>query len=136
MQTNFKEYLEKKNAQKAIEKMVKKYKDKSIVLYGAGFFASEIVRNYDLSKLNIQGIADIKFQDDYEGDFYGYKKIGAYDLLEMDFDVLLITTYDDEPIKEFLKEDLFQGEDQNFKLDTLIRMNLIEYIKHVFNEGE
>lgn len=135
MQTDFKEYLEKKKAQKIIDKAAKKYKNKSVVLYGAGFFASDIVRNYDLSKLNILGVADMKFQDDNEGDFYGFKKIGSYDLLEMDFDAVLITTYDDEAVKEFLIEDLFQGENKKIKIDTLVKMNLIEYIKHVFSES-
>jgi len=131
MRTDFKEYLEKKKAQKAIDKVAKKYKDKKVVLYGAGFFASDLLRNYDLSKLNIIAVADMKFQDDTEGDYYGYKKVGPYDLLEMDFDLLLITTWDDEPVKDFFADDLFEGEEVNFKVQTLIRMNLWDYIKQI-----
>ena len=131
MRTDFKEYLEKKKAQKAIDKVAKKYKDKKVVLYGAGFFASDLLRNYDLSKLNIIAVADMKFQDDTEGDYYGYKKVGPYDLLEMDFELLLITTWDDEPVKDFFADDLFEGEEVNFKVQTLIRMNLWDYIKQI-----
>lgn len=133
MRTDFKDYLEKKKAQKVIDKFAKKYKDKKVVLYGAGFFANDLLRNYDLSKLNIIAVADMKFQDNLEGDYYGYKKAGPYDLLEMDFDLLLITTYDDEPVKEFLNDDLLEGEDVKFKVKTFIRMSLFDYIKQVIS---
>jgi len=134
MKTNFKDYLERKKAQKAIDKFAKKYKDKKVVLYGAGYFASDLLRNYDFSKLNIIAVADMKFQDDTEGDFYGYKKIGPYDILETAFDILLITTYDDEPVKDFLNDDLLEGEEKTFQIKTLIKMSLWEYIKQIINE--
>jgi hypothetical protein len=135
MKTNFKDYLEKKKAQKLIDKIANQYKDKKIILYGAGLFAGDLLRNYDISKLNIIGVADIKFQDNYEGDFYGYTKLGSYDLLETDFDLLLITTYDDTYVKKFLKNNLLQGEDIKFKIKTLVKLNLFEYIKEVIKGG-
>lgn len=131
MKTNFKEYLEKKKAQKLIDEIASKYEDKKVVLYGAGLFAGELFRNYDFSKLNIIGVADKKFQDNYEGDFYGYPKLGPDDLLETDFDLLLITTYDDTYIKDFLKNDLFSAEEKIFEIKTLVRLNLFEYIKEL-----
>ena len=110
MRTNFKEYLEKKKAQTVIDETAEKYKDKKIILYGADLFTGDLFRNYDLSKLNILGVADKTFQDHLDGDYYGYKKFGPYDLLETDFDLLLITAYDDTEIKEYFKKDLLQGE--------------------------
>lgn len=133
MKTNFKEYLEKKKAQSVIDKIAEKYKDKKIILYGAGIFSEDLFRNYDFSKLDILGIADRDFKDHLEGDFCGYNKIGVYDLLEMDFDLLLITAYDDTDIKDFLKNDLLQGEDVNFKVKTLIKLNIFEYTKELLN---
>lgn len=132
MKTNFKEYLAKKKAQKAIDKIAKQYEGKSIILYGAGLFAGDLLRNYDISKLNVIGVADLKFQGNYEGDYYGYKKFGPEDLLETEFDLLLITVYDEKPIKDYLKRDLFQGEDLRFELKSLISLNIFEYIKGVF----
>lgn len=128
MRTNFKAYLEKKKAQKIIDKIAKKYQDKKVVLYGAGFFASDLLRNYDFSKLNVIAVADMKFKNDSKGEFYGYKKVTPEELLEMDFDLLLITTYDDKPVKDYLKNELLQGEDVKFKVLALIKMNLLEYI--------
>ena len=131
MKTNFKDYLEKKKAQNTIDKFAKQFDNKKVILYGAGLFSGELLRNYDFSKLNIIGVADKKFQDNCEGDFYGYKKFGPYDLLETDFDLLLITTYDDTYIKDYFSRDLLQGENVKFKIKTLIQLNLFEYIKEV-----
>lgn len=128
MQTNFKEYLAKKKTQKQIDKIAKQYENKKIILYGAGLFAGDLLRNYDFSKLNIIGVADKKFQDNCEGEFYDYKKFGPYDLLENDFDLLLITTYDDTYIKDYFENDLLQGENISFEIKTLIRMNFFEYL--------
>lgn len=132
MKTDFKDYLKKKKAQKKIDEIAKQYKDKKIVLYGAGLFASELIRNYDFSSLNIIGVADKKFQDNFDGDFYGYTKFSPYDLLETEFDLILITTYDDTDIKKFLKNELLQGENITYEIKTLIGLNLFEYIKGVF----
>lgn len=129
MKTNFKDYLKKKNTQKAIDKIALQHGYKKIVLYGAGLFAGELFRNYDFSHLNIVGIADKKFEKEFEGDFYGYPKFAPQDLLENDFDLLLITTYDDTYIKDYLKNDLLQGEDTKFAIKTLIKMNFFEYVK-------
>lgn len=133
MKTNFKEYLEKKKAQCAIDKISKEFGYKQIVLYGADLFTGDLVRNYDLSKLNIIGVADESFRKDSEGDYYGYQKFAPEDLLETDFDLLLITAYDDIEIKKYLKKDLFQGEEVKFQIKSLIRLNLFEYIKEVLN---
>lgn len=129
MKTNFSEYFAKKDAQTLIDKFAKKCERKSVILYGAGLFAGELIRHYDFSGLNIIGVADIKFTHDHVGDYYGYKKFSPEDLLETDFDLLLITTYDDTYIKHFLFDELFQDKDIKFKVKTLIKMNLIEYIK-------
>ena len=134
MKTNFKDYLEKKKAQTQIDKFAKKYEGKKVILYGAGYFASDLMRNYDFSKLNIIGVADMKFQGNTEGDYYGYPKLGAYDILEKDFDLLLLTMYDDEVAKDFFEEDLFAGEDIKFEVKTLIKMNLWDYIKKLMED--
>lgn len=133
MKTNFKDYLDKKKAQIAIDKIAKEYGYKQIVLYGADLFTGDLIRNYDFSKLNIIGVADETFKNDFGGDYYGYKKFAPEDLLETDFDLLLITAYDDIEIKKYLKNNLFQGEETKFQIKTLIRLNLFEYIKEVVN---
>lgn len=134
MKTNFKEYLEKKKAQKIIDKFAKKYEGKRIVLYGAGLFAGDLIRNYDFSKLNIIGVADKTFQENNDGDFYGYKKFGPYDLLQEDFDLLLITTYDDTSIRDFIENTIMHAKNAKFEVKTLISLNLFEYIKALIKQ--
>ena len=135
MKTDFREYLEKKKTQKAIDKIAQEYEQKKIILYGTDLFAGDLMRHYDFSNLNIIGVTDIQFKNDFEGEYYGYKKLSPYDLLETEFDLLLLTVYDDTEVKEFLKKDLFQGEEINFKIKTLIKMNVLEYVKAVM-QGE
>jgi len=133
MKTNFKDYLEKKHAQTIIDKFALEYKDKKVILYGAELFAGDLFRNYDLSELNIIGVSDRDFERHREGDYYGYKKISPLDLLETEFDLLLITEYDDSESKEYLKKDLFHDKDIKFKIKTLIKLNIIEFIHDTVN---
>jgi len=133
MKTNFIDYLEKKKAQQIIDRLALKPHDKKIIIFGAGLFAGDLFRHYDLSKLNIIGACDKSFQENPDGDYYGYKKFSPLDLLEADFDILLITEYDDSEIKKYLKKELFQGENIKFKIRTLVKLSLIEYIKDTIN---
>lgn len=132
MRTHFKRYLEKKKAQKVINKFAKKYADKKIILYGAGVFAEDLLNYYDLSKLNIVGISDAKFKIDKEGEFFNYKKISPDDIVKQDFDLLLTLLYDDEPLMDFFDDRLFKGIDIDFKIEPLIKMSFWDYVKKVY----
>lgn len=133
MKTNFKDYLKKKKTQEIIDKYAKKFEGKKIVLFGIDLFTGDLFRNYDLSKLNIIGISDINFKENDTDKYYDIPKILPLDLLEAEFDLLLITTYDDVEAKSYLKKNLFQGEEMNFKIKTLIKMNIVEYVKALMN---
>ena len=133
MKMDFKEYFKKYNAQKRIDKFAKKYAGKKVVLYGAGYFANDLFKNYNLSKINITGISDLKFEYDDAGEYIGYKKIAPSELPNLEFDVLCITAYDDELIKEFLEDELFENKNMEFKVETLIKLGLFDYIKKLFS---
>lgn len=133
MKTNFKSYLKKKQAQDMIDRLSQEYKGRKIVLYGVDLFTGDLFRNYDLSNLNIIGVADTTFERHKQGDFYGYKKFEPKELLDLDFELLLITTYDDMENKSYIKKELFKGKKMKFKLKTLINMNFIEYVKGLLN---
>ena len=55
-------YLKAVHAQRQINKLARKYKNKKIVIYGAGEYFQILKNNFDLSNLNIVGIADKKFE--------------------------------------------------------------------------
>lgn len=133
MKINFKSYLKKKKAQDVIDEFVKEYEGKTVVLYGVDLFTGDLFRNYDLSKLNIIGMADSTFERHKEGDFYWYKKFEPKELLDLEFDLLLITTYDDIEHKTYIRKELFKDKEMKFKIKTLITMNFFEYVKGLFN---
>ena len=56
--TNYLKYYNEVKAQKQIDKLTKKYKNKKIVIYGAGIMSEILFKNFDLSKLNIVAICD------------------------------------------------------------------------------
>lgn len=105
----FKEYLKVYNTQEKIDKLAKKYKNKRIVLYGAGQFSQCIFENYDLSKLNIVGVADKIFEDDKTHEFYNLNCIKPADLRTMDYDVILITNFDTKHFLNILDEAILYG---------------------------
>ena len=83
--------LEKYKFEKYLNKLNKKLNGKRVVIYGAGTFFKKIKENYDLSKLNIVGISDIKYSQEQEGSLdYGYKIIPKDNLEKHNTDVVLI----------------------------------------------
>lgn len=133
MKTNFKNYLAKKKAQDIIDKFAKKHEGTKIILYGVDLFTGDLFRNYDLSKLNIIGVCDKSFEQNSNSNFYDYPKIQIQKLLDENFDILLITLFDDTEAKSFLKKELLKDKAYNFKIKTLVKMNIFEYIHALIN---
>ena len=96
------EYFTEVNEQKHINKLVNRYKNKKILLYGAGLTANVLLKNYDLSKFNIIGIADRKFNNDSE-EFFGIKTISPENLNQYQFDTIIFTMKLYENIAKSLK---------------------------------
>ena len=88
-------YFKQVNAQKQIDRLAKKYKNKKIVIYGCGEYFRIIYDNFDLSKLNIVGICDKKFEKYQDQNPTPYKPLKPEDLKYYDLDVILVALYDD-----------------------------------------
>lgn len=88
-ESEWKEYLKVTNEQKYLDKLAKKLKNKKIIIYGAGLVSNLIYNNYDLSKLNIVGVADKKFERIQAEEWHGYKAYKPNDILNK-ADVILI----------------------------------------------
>ena len=106
---DFLNYLKKYNAQEKINKLAKKYKNKRVVIYGAGQFAKTAFENYDLSKLNIVAIADKKFEQEGEHHFFNINCVKPYDLKKLDYDVILIANFDYKMFSNILDESILYG---------------------------
>ena len=119
---DFKEYLRIYNAQEKINKLAKRYRNKKIAIYGAGQFAYEIFKNYNLSKLNIIAIADLRFEDIEKREFFGFNCIAPKELGHIDCDVILIANFDYSHFLTILDDHiLYLTSNQNIEVRPLIR---------------
>ncbi len=99
-------YFKKVNAQKQIDKLAKKYRNKKIVIYGAGEYYQILQNNFDLSKLNIVGISDKKFETSKENNPSIYLALTPEELKEFNFDIILVALYDDVSLCDYLQYQL------------------------------
>lgn len=99
-------YLKEVNAQKQIDKLSQKYKDKKVVIYGAGLYFRVLKENFNLSGLNIVAICDKKFEASKTGNPSEYLPIVPDELKTFDYDVILSALYDDTSLCEYLEYDL------------------------------
>lgn len=99
-------YFKKVNAQKQINKLAKKYKNKKIVIYGAGEYYQILQNNFDLSKLNIVGISDKKFETSKKTNPSKYLALTPEELQDFEFDIILVALYDDVSLCDYLKYEL------------------------------
>lgn len=88
-------YFKQVKAQRQIDKLAKKYKNKKIVIYGCGEYFKTLYNNFDLSGLNIVGISDKKFEKNQDDNPTPYKALAPEDLKYFDLDVILVALYDD-----------------------------------------
>jgi len=131
----------KKNFQKQIDKLSQKYKNKKILIYGAGLLFSVIYDNYDLSKLNIVGILDKKFDVETgnisvkgkEFKAVCFENIKNINRVEIDFDIMLISTFKTLDIKISLAETLFKDYKniKNIKIKPLVNKDIKEWIEEI-----
>ncbi|MFA6988610.1 MAG: hypothetical protein WC197_00940 [Candidatus Gastranaerophilaceae bacterium] len=105
---NFEEllkYLKDKKIQKYINKLVRKYKNKKVLIYGAGLFFEVLRENFDLSKLNIVAISDKSFEQDNE--YKGLKAVSFDKIKNLSFDVMIIATLEPERLENIIKTTLY-----------------------------
>lgn len=103
---NLLDFLKKVNFEKQLKKLEKLYKDKKVLIYGAGLFFETINNNYDLNGLNIIGISDKnKTSDDNIQTLYGYQAVKPDDIKKINPDIILVCVLDPIYLIEALKRD-------------------------------
>ena len=119
--------LEANNFTQQLKKLKQKYRNKKIVLYGAGVFFQSIQNNYDLSGLNIIAISDSKF-DKYTTPTFdkelGLDKISPFNINTLNPDIVLISVLEDVNIEKYFNETLFKIPNCKFKYDSLFKSTL------------
>ncbi len=133
MSEEFKTHLDRINFEKYLSKLNKKLKNKTIVIYGAGAFFKYIKENYDLDKLNIIGISDIKFTTKEENTtFLNYKIIPKEKIKELNPDVVLVATLKYVSIIEDFEINYFNK--TKTKVYPLAKIPLWDLIKEIWTK--
>lgn len=119
------QFLKKKNIQNRIEELAQKYKDKKIMIYGAGKVLDLMIKNYNLNKLNIIGIVDKKFNNSNE--YHSYKTYDPYSFMKETPDIVLIGIRKSEIAEDFFENELFPIFSK-FKYESLVSEQLNEQL--------
>ncbi len=101
--SSYLDYYNQINSQKQINKLAGKYKNKKIILYGAGIMSKILFENFDLSKLNIVKICDAKYPKNSDETFFSYPVISPEELKNEDYDIIFVNLKDYERIINNIK---------------------------------
>lgn len=124
-------YLFKFDFNKTLPKLIKKIKGKSVVLYGATNFLELIKKYFNLSELNIIGVADRKFLNHEENDeFLGYKVYAPDEIKSLNPDYVLIATKYYVNIFEDLYYDTLK--ETKIKIKPLVKKDFWTIVKEIW----
>lgn len=125
-------YLYKYNFDKTLPKLIKKLKNKKVVFYGAGVYLELIQKNFDISKLNVIGIADKKYEiNKTESSFLGYKTVSPSEIADLKPDYVIVSTKNYISIIEDLHYNILHG--TKIKIKPLVKKPLGTLIKEIWN---
>jgi hypothetical protein len=123
------EYLYKNNFDKTLPKLIKKLKNKNVILYGAGSYLEVIKEFFDLSELNIIGVSDKRFsKQNCEKEFLGYRTIAPDKISELNPDCVLVST------KYYIRitDDLYKKfKGTKIKVKPLVKKSFLNIYKEI-----
>lgn len=128
MDRDLEEYLKLINFDSQYKRLIRKFKNKKILLYGGGKLFRLINEKYDLSKLNIIGVCDKVFNIDEEGEIYnGFKKIPPECVDKYNPDLVLTVTLEYYILINKLRNTLFK--DRNIDIRPIAYVPFGMFIK-------
>ena len=131
MISKMKEYFVSVDFDKYFKELIKKTKDKSVIIYGSGILFQYVTENYDLSLLNIIGISDMKFLENQEGnDYLGYKIIPKTKIINYKPDIILVATLHYIEIIEDFELNYFKN--TKTRVYPLVKKKLFDLIKEIW----
>ncbi len=108
------EYFKFAKQENRLKKLSKKYKNKKIIIYGAGIIGEILFENYDMNKFDIVAVSDAKFKE--KSTFKNCLAVPPEALKNIDADVILFTLYKPQTAMSAIKK---LG--VKIKTDTLIK---------------
>lgn len=125
-------YLYRNKFDKTLPKLVKKLKNKKVVFYGAGIFFEVIKKYFDISKLNVLGISDKKYEiNKAQEEFLGYKTIAPSDIQSYKPDYVIVATKFYVSIIEELYFDVLYK--KKIKIKPLVKKSFVTLLKEIWN---
>ena len=125
-------YLYEHRFDKTLPKLLRKIKNKSVVFYGAGVYLELIKRYFDISSLNVIGIADKRYEiHNSDEEFLGYKTISPRDIQQLNPDYVIVTTKTYINIIEDLHYNLLKG--SKIKIKPMVSKSFVTLIKEIWN---
>lgn len=116
---------------KYYKKLIKKLKGKTVIIYGTGSMFQYILKNYDLSTLNIIGISDNKYLLEQEGqEDLGYKIIPKEKLADYDADYVILGLQNYINILCDYASTIYKN--KKTKIIPLVRIPLWECLKEIW----
>ena len=123
-------YLFKYKFDKTLPKLIRKLKNKKVVLYGAGAFLELIKKHFDLSEIDIIGIADKRFEYHEENEqFLGYKAYAPDEIKKLNPDYVVVATKMYVNIIESLYYDILK--DTKIKIKPLLKKGFFDLLKEI-----
>ena len=127
---NLEAYLKNINFDKQYEKLIKKTKNKKIVIYGTGELFQLINSKYDLSKLNIIALSDGKFTNkDKNEKILNYPKIPMYEIETLKPDFVFVATLKYLEIMKSLEDIL----PYKIKVFPLVQKPFLKILKEIWS---
>ena len=131
------EIFDETDLQKRIDELVKNYKGKRIVIYGAGDYFLQLREKCDLSGLNIVGISDKKFEVSKEENPSKYIPLIPDELKTFDFDVVLVLLKNDEKLCDYIEYQLLMNtKNENKPVFPMLRKNFKNKAKEHYKKGK
>lgn len=125
-------YLHQMNFEKTYPKLIKKLKNKKIIIYGAGALLELINKYFGLSELDIIGISDKRYSSHNENETYlGYKVYAPNEIAKANPDYVLVSTINYIPIIEQLYFDTLKA--TNIKIKPLFKKDFLTLVKEIWN---
>ena len=124
-------FLAQYNFAQNVNKLIKKYKGKKVVIYGAGVLFQLINKYYDLSGLNIVAISDMKFEShEKDEEFLGYKVCSPNEIADIKPDYVFVATRNYIDIAEDLYCYTLKG--TGIKIRPLVKKNFFDTVKEIW----
>lgn len=128
-------YLGKIRFEDKLSRLVSKYRNKKILIYGNGILFNIICDNYDLKKyLNICAVSDLRYEKNEIPEYKGFKAVKPSEIKSVGAEAILISNINPAEIKKFLIQNNFA--EKNIPIEALIQNTIFDKLsefKHKLN---